>query len=102
LWRLASRPARRRGRARALAIETVVAADSVVVTVSDNGPGIAAASLDRLFEAFFSTKVDGMGMGLSICRSIVEGHGGRIWATNRDGKGAAFHFSLPAMAAAQA
>jgi signal transduction histidine kinase len=67
----------------------------VVVTVADTGPGIAAADLDRLFDPFFTTKVDGMGMGLSICRTIVQAHGGRIWATNRDNGGASFHFSLP-------
>lgn len=71
--------------------------DWVVVTVNDTGPGIAPDNLDRLFGAFFSTKADGMGMGLSICRSIVEAHGGRIWAANRDGAGASFHFSLPVL-----
>ena len=67
------------------------------MTVSDSGPGIDAANLDRLFDAFFTTKPDGMGMGLSISRSIVEAHGGRIWATNRAGGGARFHVSLPAL-----
>ena len=67
----------------------------VVVTVADAGPGIAAADLDQLFDPFFTTKADGMGMGLSICRTIVQAHGGRIWAANRDGGGASFHFSLP-------
>ncbi len=89
-------------RARALSIETASSADGVVVTVSDNGPGIAAENLVRLFDAFFSTKSDGMGMGLSICRSIVEAHGGRIWATNREGTGASFHFSLPAFEGSEA
>jgi two-component system sensor kinase FixL len=89
-------------RERALSIKTDSVADGIVVTVSDNGPGIAAETLERLFEAFFSTKSDGMGMGLSICRSIVEAHGGRIWATNRDGAGASFHFSLPALQGGEA
>jgi two-component system sensor kinase FixL len=72
---------------------------AVVLTVSDAGPGIDPASLDRLFNAFFTTRKDGMGMGLSISRSIVEAHGGRIWATNRQENGqvggACFHVSLP-------
>jgi two-component system, LuxR family, sensor kinase FixL len=68
---------------------------SVVLTVNDAGPGIDPASLGRLFDAFFTTREDGMGMGLSISRSIVEAHGGRIWATNRPQGGARFHVSLP-------
>lgn len=68
---------------------------AVVLTVSDAGPGIDPANLARLFDAFFTTRQDGMGMGLSISRSIVETHGGRIWATNREGGGASFHVSLP-------
>ena len=71
------------------------AKDCIVVTVEDSGPGIAATDLNRLFDAFFTTKADGMGMGLSICRTIVQAHGGRIWATSRDGAGASFHFSVP-------
>ncbi|MBF4560349.1 hypothetical protein H7698_30240 [Pseudomonas sp. p50] len=68
----------------------------VVVDVQDSGPGISAENMPKLFNAFFTTKPDGMGMGLSICRSIIEAHGGRIWATNHPGVGAALHFSLPA------
>ena len=70
--------------------------DAVLVSVRDSGPGISAESFDRLFEAFYTTKSDGMGMGLAICRSIVEAYGGRIWATANVPQGAAFHFTLPA------
>jgi signal transduction histidine kinase len=59
------------------------------------GPDIAAADLNWLFDAFFTTKADGMGIGRSICRTIVHAHGGRIWATSHDGAGASFHFSVP-------
>jgi two-component system, LuxR family, sensor kinase FixL len=86
------------GRPRRLAVEVGRPAEeprSVVLAVSDAGPGIDPANLDRLFDAFFTTRPDGMGMGLSISRSIVEAHGGRIWATNRPEGGARFHVSLP-------
>ena len=70
-------------------------ANGVRVAVRDRGPGLQPESLDRLFEAFYTTKPDGMGMGLSICRSIIEAHGGRLWATPNLPQGAAFQFSLP-------
>ena len=68
----------------------------VLVSVADCGVGISAENADRLFNAFFTTKSSGMGMGLSICRSIMEAHGGRLWATANVPQGATFHFTLPA------
>jgi len=67
----------------------------VLVTVTDSGVGISAENADRMFNAFFTTKSSGMGMGLSICRSIVEAHGGRLWATANVPHGATFQFTLP-------
>lgn len=67
---------------------------NIEISVSDTGQGIAPDRLDHIFEAFYTTKVDGIGMGLSICRSIVEAHGGRIWATNNYPSGASFTFTL--------
>jgi signal transduction histidine kinase len=66
-----------------------------VISVRDAGKGIRPQDFDRLFEQFFSTKQDGLGMGLSIARSILESHGGRIWATNNSDVGATFHVALP-------
>jgi signal transduction histidine kinase len=66
------------------------------VSVTDCGVGISAENADRLFNAFFTTKSSGMGMGLSICRTIMEAHGGRLWATANRPHGATFQFALPA------
>lgn len=71
----------------------------VHVTVMDRGIGIAEGQLDKVFDAFYTTKSNGMGLGLAICRSIICAHGGRLWATNNEGAGSAFHFTLPALAA---
>jgi C4-dicarboxylate-specific signal transduction histidine kinase len=71
-------------------------ADSVLVAVRDSGPGLTPESFDRAFQAFHTTKPDGMGVGLSISRWIVEAHGGRLWATANAPRGATFQFTLPA------
>jgi PAS domain S-box-containing protein len=70
--------------------------NGVVVVVRDSGPGLDSKSVERLFEPFYTTKPQGMGMGLAICRSIIEAHGGRLWATASEGRGAAFQFTLQA------
>jgi signal transduction histidine kinase len=70
--------------------------EAVCVAVRDTGHGLRPESLPRLFEPFYTTKPDGMGMGLSICRSIVEAHGGRLWATRCEPRGALFQFTIPA------
>lgn len=71
--------------------------DRVLVTVRDSGPGIAAVEIDRVFDAFYTTKAHGMGMGLSICRSIVEAHGGVLSVSGGTPRGAVFTFSLPSL-----
>ena len=81
---------------RRLIIRTRAGSDACcVISVRDAGKGIPPEQFDHLFEQFFSTKPDGLGMGLSIARSIVESHGGRIWATNNSDVGATFHVALP-------
>ena len=69
--------------------------DGIIVTVRDSGPGIDPEQLDRVFDAFYTTKSSGVGMGLSICRSIIAAHGGRLWAEANKPKGAVFRFTLP-------
>ena len=80
---------------RVLSVSTGKDVAGLLVTVRDSGPGLTPASVERVFDAFYTTKADGMGMGLSICRSIVEAHGGRIWASHEPGQGATFQFTLP-------
>jgi PAS domain S-box-containing protein len=82
---------------RELTISTVKGrAESVHVAIRDSGPGMAQVALDRAFDAFYTTKPGGLGMGLSISRSIIEAHGGRLWATVKAPQGASFEFTLPA------
>ena len=71
------------------------AANGVLVSVRDSGPGLDPAGLARVFDAFYTTKSTGLGMGLSICHSIIEAHGGRIWASANEPRGAIFQFTLP-------
>ena len=71
--------------------------DGVRVSVEDSGPGIDPKDIDRIFDSFFTTKAHGMGMGLSICRSIIEAHGGRLWASAGVDRGAVFNIQLPAI-----
>jgi len=67
----------------------------VLITLQDSGTGIDPAHMDRIFDAFFTTKDRGMGMGLSICRSIVESHGGQLWASAHNPNGTSFYLKLP-------
>jgi PAS domain S-box-containing protein len=84
------------GRPRELRIRThEQGSDQIFVAVEDSGPGIEPGNIDRVFNAFFTTRPDGIGMGLSICRSIVEAHGGRLWATANVPHGTTFQFTLP-------
>jgi PAS domain S-box-containing protein len=85
------------GGARELLISTErTEPDGVLVVVKDSGPGIAPETHEHLFEAFYTTKAGGLGLGLSICRSIIEAHGGRLWASANVPHGAIFHFTVPA------
>jgi signal transduction histidine kinase len=73
----------------------------VRVSIEDSGTGISAPDMDRIFTPLFTTKAGGMGMGLSICRSIIENHGGRIWVSATASRGTVFQFELPATARAK-
>ena len=86
-------------RTRTLRISTAMAeAGEVVVAVEDSGTGLDPAQLERIFDPFFTTKADGLGLGLPICRSIVEAHGGRLWAAINSAYGSTFKFTLPTRA----
>jgi PAS domain S-box-containing protein len=82
---------------RELLISTEQHHTGVLVAVRDSGPGIDPTYLERVFEAFYTTKSHGVGMGLSICRSIIDAHGGRLWAEANEPRGTIFQFTLPAM-----
>src|SRR5262249_5632517 len=82
--------------ARGLLISAKQDPTGVVVGVRDSGTGIDPARLERIFDAFYTTKSSGVGMGLSICRSIIDAHGGRLWAEANEPRGAVFEFTLPA------
>jgi signal transduction histidine kinase len=77
--------------------ELTDAGTMVCLSVKDTGTGIAPAILERLFTPFTTTKRTGMGVGLSICRTIIEAHGGKIWVVSAPGEGTAFHFTLKAV-----
>lgn len=83
-------PAQRR-----ITLHTFAVGGFVQVAVEDSGPGLPVANPDKLFEAFFSTKKDGLGVGLALCRSIIDSHGGHVWCTAAQPKGTIFHFTLP-------
>jgi C4-dicarboxylate-specific signal transduction histidine kinase len=87
-----------RGNRRRVTVSTACGEGAVTMTVRDTGPGIGPDLLDRIFDSFFTTKSEGTGVGLSISRTIVEAHGGRIWAEPANGGGAAFRFTLPTLA----
>jgi len=83
-----------------LTVTSGVAPDGeLTISVSDAGCGLPTEHSDQIFETFFSTKPQGSGMGLSISRSIIESHGGRLWATANEGRGTTFHFTVPAATA---
>jgi len=78
-----------------LTVKSQLQGGQLQFSVSDTGVGLPAEKMDQIFSAFFTTKPQGSGMGLAISRTIVESHGGRLWATANDGRGATFHFTLP-------
>jgi signal transduction histidine kinase len=80
-----------------LAVKSQLQDGQLQFSISDTGVGLPTEKMEQIFSAFFTTKPQGSGMGLSISLSIVESHGGRLWATANDGRGATFHFTLPTM-----
>jgi two-component system sensor histidine kinase DctS len=86
--------------AREIRVETRGGPDGVTVSIADRGAGITEGAREHLFQPFFTTKSEGMGMGLNICRSILELHGGRVWAEPNPGGGTIFSFSVPVPAEA--
>jgi len=83
--------------ARELVVSTTLTpAEGLQVAVGDSGPGVAPEDRERIFESFYTTKGGGLGIGLSICRSIIDAHAGRLWVDARQPRGAAFRFTLPA------
>jgi len=78
-------------------VSTAPAADgsAILISVQDDGPGISALMQQEIFQPFISTKSHGLGLGLTISRSLIEAHGGKLWATQIEGRGATFHFTLP-------
>jgi signal transduction histidine kinase len=86
------------GRPPVLKVASAATDSEFIVTIEDNGPGIAPETIKRIFEPFFTTKSNGMGVGLSICRSIVESHGGRLSAAPAKPHGTVFEIVLPRLA----
>jgi signal transduction histidine kinase len=78
-----------------LTVKSALQDGQLQFSVSDTGVGLPTEKMEQIFSAFFTTKPQGSGMGLAISRSIVESHGGQLWATANDGRGATFHFTLP-------
>jgi signal transduction histidine kinase len=88
---------------RMIAVDTESRSGLLILSIRDNGIGVKGPEeLERMFEHFVSSKPDGLGMGLAISRSIVEAHGGRIWATSNVGRGLTLHVELPALAEVRA
>jgi signal transduction histidine kinase len=84
-------------KARNLVVSTELSpAEGLLVGVEDSGPGVAPEDRERIFGSFYTTKASGVGIGLSICRSIIDAHGGRLWANANQPRGAVFRFTLPA------